>query len=276
MESLCRAFNNISSKVGVLHPDVEWSKTGKLIWDYLRFITEYPLHLPTFYFGVPGWVRWTCRTKVVSQCDTEHELSEVESIQFPKPATLRTGSMTSFLDPLPNWEVYPPNNHKSLNISMSLRPIQTNEAPKESTQCALRDRIDMTLWHLKPLHHHCNMDPKISTCPVERHRPFNISAGNGPIGTNEMPKESLEWFLRGCAIQTCESPLPYQPPKFHLASGKIHKCFNISAENCPMGTNNTTKESSRWALCPRISTTVYHFKPINLQCRLQYRSKQVT
>jgi len=124
MESLCRAFNNISSKVGVLHPDVEWSKTGKLIWDYLRFITEYPLHLPTFYFGVPGWVRWTCRTKVVSQCDTEHELSEVESIQFPKPATLRTGSMTSFLDPLPNWEVYPLDDYKSFNISMRNGPTR--------------------------------------------------------------------------------------------------------------------------------------------------------
>ena len=148
----------------------------------------------------------------MSQCDTEHELSEVESIQFPKPTTLRTGSMTSFLDPLPNGEVYSPNNHKSLNISMSFHPIQTNEAPKESTQCALRDDIRMTLWHLKPLHHHCNMDPKISTCPVERHRPFNISAGNGLIGTNEMPKESLEWFLRGCAIMIS---MPFKPVNHH-------------------------------------------------------------
>ena len=59
--------------------------------------------------------------------------------------------------------------HKSLNISMSLRPIQRNETPKESPRWALRDRIGTTLWRLKPLHHNCNMHPKISAHLVERH-----------------------------------------------------------------------------------------------------------
>ena len=66
-----------------------------------------------------------------------------------------------------------PSSHarlrKSLNIFMSLRPIQTNETPKESPRWALRDHISTTLWPLKPLHHNCNMHTKISARLVEKH-----------------------------------------------------------------------------------------------------------
>ena len=98
--------------------------------------------------------------------------------------------MNHFMRMHPKNSAHLMHHEKSLNISMTNTPTPTNGASNESPWSALQDGIIVQGTSGEASNRYMRNHPKNSAQLMHQQRFFDISLRNGPIQTNEAPKES--------------------------------------------------------------------------------------